>query len=238
MTRRVPVAVPPGITVAAPPAVSALSPRAASPRRDLARRLRLIVITDRALAAPRTVFDVAATALRAGTPALQLRDKDLPPRDLLRVARRLRALTRATGALLFVNDRLDLALAAAADGVHLGPDDLPVAAARASAPDGFLIGYSTDDPTAARAAVAAGADYIGCGTVFPTRTKPDAGPPIGVARLTAVARSVDAPVIAIGGITPRNSHLALRAGAAGCAAVGAVMAANDPARAVRRILNA
>ena len=208
------------------------------PRGDLHRRLRLIVITDRALAAPRAVIDVVAAALQAGAPAVQLREKRLPPRDVLPVAHRLRTLTRAAGALLFVNDRLDLALAAGADGVHLGPDDLPVAPARAVAPPGFLIGHSTDDPTAARVAVATGADYIGCGTVFPTRTKPDAGPPIGVARLAAVVRSVDVPVVAIGGVTARNAPLARTAGAAGCAVVGAVMAAPDPARVAARILNA
>ena len=208
------------------------------PRGDLHRRLRLIVITDRALAAPRAVIDVVAAALQAGAPAVQLREKRLPPRDVLPVAHRLRTLTRAAGALLFVNDRLDLALAAGADGVHLGPYDLPVATARAVAPPGFLIGHSSDDPTAARAAVAAGADYIGCGAVFPTRTKPDAGPPIGVPRLAEVARSVDVPVVAIGGVTARNAPRARTAGAAGCAVVGAVMAAPDPARVAARILNA
>ncbi len=205
---------------------------------ELHRRLRLIVITDRDLAAPREVADVVGAALPAGAPAVQLRDKVLPPRDLLPLARRLRADTHAAGALFFVNDRLDLALAAGADGVHLGPDDLPVAAARRIAPPGFLIGHSADDPDAARAAVAAGADYIGCGTVFPTRTKADAGAAIGVGRVGEVARSVDVPVVAIGGVTVRNAPQVLAAGAAGCAVVSAVMGATDPARAVRGFLRA
>lgn len=203
---------------------------------DLVPRLRLIVITDPVLAAPRGVADVVGEALRAGAPAVQLRDKVLPPRDLLPLARRLRAATLAAGALLIVNDRLDLALAAQADGVHLGPDDLPVAAARSLSPPGFIIGRSAHDSAAARAAAAAGADYIGCGPVFPTRTKEDARNAIGLDGLEEVARRVDIPVVAIGGLTVRNAPRALAAGAAGCAVVSAVMGAADPARAVRGFL--
>ena len=181
---------------------------------------------------------MVGAALRAGAPAVQLRDKVLPPRDLLPLARHLRALTAAARALFFVNDRLDVALAAGADGVHLGPEDLPVAAARRIAPPGFLIGHSADDPGAARAAVAAGADYIGCGTVFGTRTKAGAGAAIGVRRLEEVARCVDVPVVGIGGITVRNAERVFAAGAAGCAVVSAVMGATDPERAVRGFLRA
>ncbi len=203
---------------------------------ELVRSLRLIVITDRKLAGPRRVAEVVHEALRAGAPSVQLREKHLPPREVLPLAHRLRDLTRAAGALLFVNDRLDLALAVGADGVHLGPGDLPVHSARRLAPPGFLIGYSADDPTAARAAVAQGADYIGCGTVYPTRTKENAGSAIGVARLTEVVRSVDAPVVGIGGITAAQAHEVFRAGAAGCAVVGAVMADPRPGRAVLAFL--
>ena len=202
----------------------------------LARRLRLIVITDSELAAPREVVDVVGAALSAGAPAVQLRDKVLPPRDLLSLAHRLRADTHAADALFFVNDRLDVALAAGADGVHLGPDDLPVAAARRIVPPGFLIGHSADDPDAARRAVAAGTDYIGCGAVFATRTKADAGAAIGVRRFGEVARCVDVPVVAIGGVTVHSARQVFAAGAAGCAVVGAVMGARDPDRAVRGFL--
>ena len=203
---------------------------------ELARRLRLIVITDRELAAPREVAEVVHEALRAGAPSVQLREKHLPPREVLPLACLLRDLTRAAGALLFVNDRLDLALAVGADGVHLGPDDLPVPAARRLAPPGFLIGYSADDTTAARAAVALGADYIGCGTVYPTGTKANAGSAIGVSRFAEVVRSVDAPVVGIGGITAARAHEVSRAGATGYAVVGAVMADPKPGRAVRAFL--
>lgn len=203
---------------------------------ELAARLRLIVITDRDLARPREVTEVVAAALRAGAPAVQLREKALPPRDTLPLARRLRAETEAVGALFFVNDRLDLALAVRADGVHLGPDDLPVASARRIAPPGFLIGYSADQPDAARTAIADGADYIGCGAVFSTSTKSDAGQAVGLEGLISVVEAVEVPVVAIGGITAARARWVSRAGAAGCAVVSAVMAATDPGLMVRGLL--
>ena len=206
------------------------------PAADLVGHLRLIVITDSVLARPREVADVVDAALRAGAPAVQLREKTLPPRDLLSLATHLRAATRAAGALFFVNDRLDLALAVGADGVHLGPEDLPVAAARALAPPPFLIGYSADDPSEAQAAVASGADYVGCGTVFPTRTKAGPGPTTGLDGLAMIVRAVDAPVVAIGGITAARAPGIFRTGAAGCAVVSAVMAAPDPGRTVKEFL--
>jgi thiamine-phosphate pyrophosphorylase len=194
------------------------------------------VLTDRALAAPRGVLEVVEAALSAGAPAIQLRDKDADAAALLESARALRALTRRHGALLLVNDRVDVALAADADGVHLGPDDLPVAAVRSTVPRSFLVGYSTDEPDAAVRAVADGADYIGCGTVYGTSTKADAGAPIGLDRLDEVARAVPVPVVAIGGITPERAVDVARTHAAGVAVVGAVMRAADPGDAVRRLL--
>lgn len=200
--------------------------------------LRLIVITDRVPAALRDMLDVVAAALDAGAPAIQLRDKDAPASELLALALPLRALTRSHGALLFVNDRLDVALAADADGVHLGPDDLPVAAARRIAPR-LLIGFSTDDPSAARAAERDGASYIGCGAVFGSTTKTGLSDErIGTERLDAVARAVRIPVVGIGGITPANVHSVAATAAAGAAVIGAIMAAPDPARATRELLAA
>ena len=198
--------------------------------------LRLIVITDAALAAPRDLLDVVRAALGAGAPAIQLRMKDAPARALLEAAHAMRELTRAVGALLFVNDRLDVALASGADGVHLGPDDLPVAAVRAAVPPDFLIGYSTDQPDAAVRAARAGASYIGCGAVFGTTSKDVGGEAIGVARLDEVARAVTVPVIGIGGIGTANVGQVAATHAAGIAVIGAVMSARDPAAAVRVLL--
>jgi thiamine-phosphate pyrophosphorylase len=198
--------------------------------------LRLIVVTDRRLAGARGVVAVVAAALQAGAPTIQLREKEQGAGEVLPLARELRALTREHDALFFVNDRVDLALAVEADGVHLGPLDLPVGEVRASVPPGFLIGYSTDDPDDARRAVSAGADYLGCGTVWPTSSKEDAGRVIGVEGLDRVARSVPIPVVGIGGVTPRRAEELRGTAAAGIAVVGAVMAAPDPAEATRQLL--
>lgn len=204
---------------------------------SLAEALQLIVITDRRMADPRRIEDVVEASLGAGAKAIQLRDKDASARQLLDTARTLRELTAGWGALLFINDRLDVALAAEADGVHLGPDDLPVALARTAAPASFLIGHSTDIPEVARKAVADGADYIGCGAVFSTDSKKDAGEVIGIPGLARVAESVEVPVVGIGGVTPpRAARIAADTTAAGVAVIGAVMAAPEPAQVVRALL--
>lgn len=202
----------------------------------LAERLRLVVITDREAAAPRSLVEVVRAALAAGAPAVQLRDKRASARELHAAGRVLLPMARSAGALFFVNDRADVALALGADGVHVGPDDLPVAALRARVPDAFLIGTSTDRPDEARALVAAGADYIGCGTVYPTATKADAGDAIGLDGLDRVARAVPVPVIGIGGITADTSAAVAGTAAAGIAVVSEVMRAPDVHATVRALL--
>lgn len=205
--------------------------------------LRLIVITDAAAAAPRAVDDVVAAALETGAPAIQLRDKAATPAELFQEALQLLDLTRTFGAALFVNDRVDVALAAGADGVHLGPSDLPIAAARAAAVragrDDFAIGGSTDDPDTARRLVREGADYIGCGAVFGTRSKAGlAEERIGPEGLARVVGAVDVPVVGIGGISPANVQRVAGTGAAGVAAIRAIMGADDVVDAVQRMLAA
>ena len=200
--------------------------------------LRLIVITDATLAAPRTIDWVVREALAAGAPAVQLRDKNMHSRDLLQRAAQLRELTARYNALLFVNDRLDVALAARADGVHLGPDDIPVAAASQAAPT-LELGFSTDDPQLARQAELEGAAYIGCGAVFATQSKAEvAGESIGPSGVRAVVQAVQRPVIAIGGITPDNVAQLDDSGAAGVAVIRAIMAAARPGAVVQDLLNA
>ncbi len=127
-------------------------------RRGLRDRLRLMVVTDADAAAPRGVVEVVQEALAGGCRAIQLRDKKGSAREVFALAKELRTLTRASDALLFVNDRVDIALAAGADGVHLGPSDLPLACARHWAGPYLLLGYSTDEPGQAVEAVAQGAD--------------------------------------------------------------------------------
>ena len=202
----------------------------------LANRIRLVVLTDTTLALPRRLTEVVEAALDAGAPAIQLRNKGESARALLAVGHDLRALTRRAGALLFVNDRLDVAMAVEADGVHVGAADLPVAAIRAVVPVGFLIGRSADEPSAARRAVDEGADYIGCGTVYETSSKPDAGQVIGLEGLTAVVQAVNVPVVGIGGITPARAVTVASKGAAGVAVLGAVMSADEVGQAVADLL--
>ena len=205
---------------------------------DLARRLSLIVITDPECGADRCIVDVVRAALQAGAPSIQLRGKDQPAREQVDLARALLAETRAASALLWINDRLDVALAAGADGVHLGQDDLPVEAARRIVPPGFAIGISAETPELARAAERGGADYVGTGPVYETGSKADAGAAVGLARVSDVAAAVRIPVLGIGGIAAENAGAVARAGAAGVAVISAVMRAADPAAATRALLAA
>jgi thiamine-phosphate pyrophosphorylase len=205
---------------------------------DLRDRLSLIVITDPGCGEGRTIVDVVRAALRGGAPSIQLRGKEQPAREQVALARALLEETRAAGALLWVNDRLDVALAAGADGVHLGQDDLPVEAARRIVPPGFLVGISAETPELALAAQRGGADYVGAGPVYETGSKADAGTAVGCERIARVAAAVRIPVVGIGGISAGNAGEVVRAGAAGVAVISAVMRAPDPQAATRALLRA
>jgi thiamine-phosphate pyrophosphorylase len=191
------------------------------------------------LITPETVDPAAvAAALGAGARWVQLRVKGGNDRERFGTARSVGAQVGAAGAAWVVNDRVDLALAAGAGGVHLGLDDLPVAAVRAVVPDGFVIGATARDPEQARRAVDGGADYLGVGPVHATTTKDGLPAPIGLAGLEAVARAVSVPVVAISGITAASVPAVLDAGAHGVAVVAAVFGAADPASATRELLDA
>lgn len=200
--------------------------------RQLASALHVVVITDPTLLSDRSLIGTVEAALRGGSRCVQLRDKTATAAELLEDAIQLRALTRQYDALLIVNDRFDVALASQADGVHVGPDDVPVQAIRSSVPETFIIGASCDELARARELVEAGADYLGCGTVFPTSTKPDAGAAIGPSRVTELAAALPVPIVAIGGISIDNANQLSNTGAAGVAVIGAVMGAQDPEGAV------
>ena len=209
----------------------------------LADRLRLTVITDEGLTRPRALSEVVRQALFAGAPAIQLRLKGATARELFDAAIALIPIVRPAGALFIINDRVDVALAVGADGVHLGPDDPPIADARAVArlalgteADGFVLGYSVDTPDGAIRAEAEGADYLGVGAVFATVNKADAGEVIGLDGLQRVVESTSIPVVAIGGITAERAEAVAGTGACGCAVIGAVMGAPDPTMAVRALL--
>jgi thiamine-phosphate pyrophosphorylase len=209
---------------------------------------RLIIVTDRGRAEGRDLIDVVDAALGALPPAsalVQLREKDLVARDLYALARRLLEVTHRHRCLLLVNDRIDVALAAGADGVHLPEKGLPIAVARRlGRPGSFVIGVSVHGADAAGAAARDGADLIVCGPIWETPSKRGLGEPLGEAVLAQAQRAIAgagaaARLYAIGGVTgPERAQAAVRAGAHGVAVVRAVMAAADPAAAARALRDA
>jgi thiamine-phosphate pyrophosphorylase len=178
---------------------------------------------------------VVEAALRGGLRLVQLREKDAEGLAVLELAHRLRDLTLRYGALLIINDRVDLAMASGADGVHLGQGDLPVAVARSLMGPRAIIGRSTHQPAEAERAVAEGADYIGIGPVFTTPTKPGR-PAVGFEYVRFCREQISLPGYAIGGIDLDNLDAVLAAGAERVSVVRAIMAADDPERVTARFL--
>jgi thiamine-phosphate pyrophosphorylase len=195
----------------------------------------LYAILDRSVARGRDLPGLLEAVLAGGCRLVQLREKTMPLDELLPLARSLTRRCREVGALLIVNDRADLALAAGADGLHVGQDDLPARRARALLPPGMILGVSTHDPEQARRAVADGADYVAVGSIFPTTTK--AGfQLVGPELIRRVRPEVPVPLVAIGGITAENAPAVLAAGADAVAVISALCAASDPAAATRAFL--
>lgn len=196
--------------------------------------LRLYVITDRALARCSHEEQVAQ-AIAGGATTVQLRDKSLPTEALVAIGRRLRRLTREAGVLFLVNDLPEVASTCDADGVHLGQADGALAWARARLGPGRVIGRSVDTVAEAVQAEREGATYVSLGPIFPTRTKPDAGPVVGLEGLRRVVQAVRIPVVAIGGIDAGNAAEVIAAGAAGVAVIRAVVGQADIAAAARAL---
>ncbi len=189
-------------------------------------------ITDQASARGRSDEEVAKALIRGGIDVLQYRAKQVPAREQLATAIRLRALTQAKGLPFIVNDRIDLAVACGADGVHLGQDDLPVSAARLMVGQDLIVGISTHSLDQALRAEAEGADYIGFGPVYPTATKQDAQA-VGLEPLAEVLAQVRIPVVAIGGIQLDRLEALARTGTRCVAVVSALTGAEDVAAATR-----
>ncbi len=181
---------------------------------------------------------VASEALDGGATVIQLRDKAASTRVLVEEGLALRELTRQRGALLIVNDRLDVALAVEADGAHVGQDDMPVELARRLLGPGRILGVSASSRVEAERAIAAGADYLGVGPIYPTRGKADAGPATGVELLREIAAFADLPLVAIGGITAANAADVIQAGACGVAVITAVVNAEHIATAAHELCQA
>jgi thiamine-phosphate pyrophosphorylase len=188
---------------------------------------RLCVITDPSLARGLSHFDIAMRAVDGGASMIQLRDKMTGPRQLLSEAREIARLCRARGVCFIVNDRLDLALAADADGVHLGQDDLPPKAARTILGRDKFLGVSTHSLEQAIWAAEQGADYLGIGPIFATGTKATGYEPRGCDIIRQLRTRIDLPLVAIGGITLSNVGEIVRAGATGVAVISAIVGADD-----------
>lgn len=197
--------------------------------------LDLYLVTDRRLAGSRGVETVVEEAVRGGVTAVQLRDDDLPGPELIAQARRLKAVLAPQGVPLIVNNRLDVALAAGADGAHVGQSDTPVAEARARLGPDAILGLSITDPAQLAGLDEEAVDYLGVGPVFPTGTKPDAAPPMGLDGLRACRPRTALPIVAIGGIGAANAADAIRVGADGVAVVSAIMGADEPEAAAREL---
>ena len=189
--------------------------------------LDLYIITDERIGRGRTHAEIAEWAIAGGADAIQLRDKFRSSGELVRVGRTLREITRRSSTLFIVNDRLDVALACGADGVHLGQGDLRTDVARQIAPPGFIIGVSVSAPEEVLQAEREGADYVALSPIFSTGSKADAGPGHGLEMLREIRKNVTIPVIAIGGITRENIRDVFAAGADGVAIISAVVGASD-----------
>lgn len=196
---------------------------------------RLCVITDEKLSGLRH-REVAEQALQGGAPMIQLRDKGGDLRYLYEEAAAIQHLCRKYGALFIVNDRLDLALAVEADGVHLGQEDLPPRRVRRLLKPGMILGVSTHSIEEAQEGEAAGADYIGFGPVFPTGTKIGTRPVVGLEGIQKVRAAIRVPVLAIGGITLERVPEVMEAGADGVAVISAIVASSEISKVCRQFL--
>jgi thiamine-phosphate diphosphorylase len=198
----------------------------------------LYLITDERLSRGRSSVEIARAAIDGGATAIQLRDKHLSAREQYTIGLRLRDLTRTMGVALICNDRIDLALAIDADGVHLGQDDLSLDTARAILPPDRFVGISAGNADEFAAGDGARADYLGVGPFAATASKADAGAAIGAAGVRVVRGLTNRPIVAIGGITRDLIPAAIAAGANGVAVISAIVGAEDPRAAARALREA
>lgn len=194
----------------------------------------IYLVTDDGCLQGRALIDCVREALEGGVTLVQYRAKTASSAEMYDEALQLKALCDSFNVPLIINDRLDIAMAVGAAGVHLGQDDLPCAAARRILGEDYLIGVSAHNPAEARAALLCGADYLGCGAVFGTATKADVKK-LGTEGLTAICREKGLPVVGIGGVTADNYREVRAAGADGAAIVSGILAQPDIRATVRAI---
>jgi len=198
-------------------------------------RFLIYLIADAAYARLRPLTEIVEQAVQGGVTAVQYRDKQAAGRERVERAGRLEEALCRYEVPLIVNDDLAVALAVGAAGVHVGQDDMPVAIVRSIAGDELIVGVSAHNVDEAHRATSAGADYVGFGPVFPTKTKRDTAAVAGIDGLRAFVTQVDIPVIAIGGITPATAAQVIDAGCAGVAVAATILADEDPRSAAIRL---
>ena len=199
---------------------------------------RIHVLTDTALQSHFSHMELARLAIKGGADTIQFRQKTGATREMIEIVRQLKQLCLDSGVTLIVNDRIDVAIAAEADGVHLGQDDFPIPLARKLLGESSIIGGSAVTLEEAQKCLAEGADYIGFGPVYPTTSKADAGPVTGIKLLKQAVEAIPLPIIAIGGISVENAPEVMQAGARGIAVISAVCCQEDPEQATRALFNA
>ena len=199
----------------------------------------LYLVTDRDLARGRSTFEIVEAAVDGGVTVVQLREKHCSTREFIEQALAIKNFLKSRKVPLIINDRLDVAQAVKADGVHLGQTDMPLEMAKDILGDSMLIGISAESLDDAIAAEKGGADYLGVSPIYTTPTKTDTAAPLGLAGLREIRRAVRLPLVGIGGLNQDNSAEAIRSGADGVAVVSAIVAADDPraaASALRQVI--
>ncbi len=197
---------------------------------------RLHVITDATVQKRFSHIDIAKFAIKGGADTIQYREKHATTKEMIKTAGTIRDICKSRGITFIVNDRVDIAMAVEADGVHLGQDDFPISLARKILGDDFIIGGSASSFEELKRCMDEGADYIGFGSVFPTSSKPDAGPEQGVDMLKEVVKMSTIPIVAIGGINESNLRDVLLTGVHGIAVISAVCCKDDPELATKELL--
>jgi thiamine-phosphate pyrophosphorylase len=195
----------------------------------------LYLVTDRGLARGRTTLEILTAAVRGGATVVQLREKDCSTGDFIDQALSIKNFLSAQGVPLIINDRMDVAQAVKADGVHLGQTDMPLEMAKRILGDSMIIGISAESLEDAIEAEKGGADYLGLSPIYATPTKTDTAPPLGLEGLREIRKAVRLPLVGIGGLNRDNAAEVVRSGADGIAVVSAIVAADDPEVAAREL---
>lgn len=199
---------------------------------------KLHILTDTVLQSRFSHMEITRLAIAGGADTIQYRQKSGSTREMIEIARNMKRLCSEAGVMFIVNDRLDVAIAAEADGVHLGQDDFPIPMARELLGEGRIIGGSAATLDEARKCLSEGADYVGFGPVYLTSSKDDAGPVSGIDILKQVVEIIPLPIIAIGGVGAGNIPGVMRAGAHGIAVISAVCCQDDPEESTRALYQA